>query len=358
VAITPIGKCVFGERAGVVLSFGDPEQNSYSRVPVVAERVSPTRINLTVPANADCGLHFAVVKDPDAELEDGYQPAEFNVTAPCDSSRRNSFDVVSYNVHMLPFPVDTHNDYRAPLIARHPALQDHDAIVFVEVMTNHRFVLINGMLRNYGYFTDVVDDLSHSYNGGVFILSKWPIEIEYQHVYEHCHGGILTNPPDCLAAKGIKYARINKAGRRYHLLGTHLDAGFDQRDYFARSGQIDEMVAFRFGGRADEPVLWAGDFNIDKRSSLPERQQEYQTLLKALSLTAPPCPECSPVDGTNPKGEWIDYVFFSNAHLPARENSNHVLRPKDGAGGDLSDHYAVLGRFRFAPLGPGIEPKE
>jgi hypothetical protein len=28
-----------------------------------------------------------------------------------------------------------------------------------------------------------------------------------------------------LANKGIKYARVNKLGKRYHLFGTHMDAG-------------------------------------------------------------------------------------------------------------------------------------
>ncbi|MGH9460450.1 MAG: sphingomyelin phosphodiesterase, partial [Vicinamibacteria bacterium] len=190
-------------------------------------------------------------------------------------------------------------------------------------------------------------------NGGVFIMSKWPIDAQSHHVFQACHGDIPTNPPDCSAAKGVNYARINKAGQPYHVLGTHLDAGLDSGDYFARRLQIDEMAALSMLSIApdDQPVIMAGDFNIDKISMDPDRQAEYAYLRDTLRVTAPSDPWYPPDQGTNPKGEWIDYVFYSNAHLAPRLSFNYVLKPRDAGGGDLSDHYAVLGRFVFAPPG-------
>jgi endonuclease/exonuclease/phosphatase family metal-dependent hydrolase len=354
VTLTPAG-CTFETNSRVVFSFGDPGQHGYSLVQVSPTWVSPTQITFTVPPDAGCGSHYATVRK---RRVDATPPAEFNVTAPCDPSRRNSFDVLSYNVHLLPY-LDDSDGYRAGLIAKHPDVKPHDAVVFVEAMDDHRSNLIIGLRQDYPYATPVIDSTAHDVNGGVFIMSKWPIEVRWQHVFEHCHGDLPTNPPDCMAAKGVVYARINKAGQPYHLFGTHFDAGFDSGDYFARQLQIDEMAAFEaavfhLGVGADQPVFMAGDFNIDKISSKPDRQVEYAYLLNTLRVTAPSEPPYPPYQGTLPNGEWIDFVFYSNAHLVPRESFNYVLKPGDAGGGDLSDHYAVLGRFRFAPPGTAL----
>jgi hypothetical protein len=92
---------------------------------------------------------------------------------------------------------------------------------------------------------------------------------------------------------------------------------------------------------SSEPVLMAGDFNIDRNSS----DGEYSWMLSLLKASQPPIQGFP--RGTNPRGQWIDYVLYSNAHLQPSTSWNRALRPRDGAGGDLSDHYAVLGSFVF-----------
>jgi endonuclease/exonuclease/phosphatase (EEP) superfamily protein YafD len=351
VTVTPAA-CTFDPRSRLAFSFGDPQQHGYSLVPVSYTLLGPMQIDFLVPSDADCGSHYVTVRQRRLARRqrrlDPTPPAEFNVTGPCDSSRRNSFDVLSYNVHLLPI-LDDSDGYRAGLIATHPDLKGHDAIVFVEAIDDNRWVLINRLRQDYPYVTPVITSAAHPDNGGVFIMSKWPIDAQWQHVFEHCHGDLPTNPPDCRAAKGVNYARINKAGQPYHLLGTHFDAGFESGDYFARQLQTDEMAALYFGAQAEQPVIMAGDFNIDKVSRDPARQVEYAYLLDTLRVTAPSDPPYPPNQGTNPKGEWIDFVFYSNAHLVPRESFNYVVKPRDAGGGDLSDHYAVLGRFRFLP---------
>jgi len=305
-----------------------------------------------VPGDAGCGSHYLTVRKPRI---DPTPPAEFNVTSPCDASRRNSFEVLSYNVHLVPvpYPFDDSDSYRAGLIGTHPDVKGHDAVVFVEAIRNSdRARIVNGLRADYPYVTPVIPASGHDHNGGVFIMSKWPIEVALPHVFQSCNGYFPpTLPPDCNAAKGVMLARINKAGQPYHVLGTHFDAGFESGDYFVRRLQTDEMASLYIGAQPDEPVIIAGDFNIDKISSNPARQAEYTYLLNTLRVTAPSDPPYPPSQGTLPNGEWIDYVFYSNAHLVPRESFNYVVKPKDGNGADLSDHYAVLGRFRFLPLG-------
>lgn len=58
-------------------------------------------------------------------------------------------------------------------------------------------------------------------NGGVIIVSKWPIIHEAQHIYRNaCHYS------DCLAAKGVKYARVLKrvgtTSKIFNVFATHM----------------------------------------------------------------------------------------------------------------------------------------
>jgi hypothetical protein len=196
-----------------LFSFGDPQANYYSRVPVNSTRVSESQLTFTVPADADCGLHFVTVVAPGIPEAILSKPVEFTVTSSCNADRRNSLDVLTYNIQMLPdapgLPDPFHKDYRAPLIALHPLLQKHDVIVFVEAFSDSHRGQINEILRpSYPYQGRILGtDHGLSQDGGVIILSKWPIEAQNQLIFGVCSGFF-----DCHADKGVNYARINKAG--------------------------------------------------------------------------------------------------------------------------------------------------
>jgi hypothetical protein len=63
-------------------------------------------------------------------------------------------------------------------------------------------------------------DGSRGYKLEVKFSGLVPLGPLFGHV---CHGDL----DDCRAEKGVNYARINKAGQRYHVFGTHLDSGED-----------------------------------------------------------------------------------------------------------------------------------
>ncbi|HKZ55352.1 MAG TPA: Calx-beta domain-containing protein [Anaerolineales bacterium] len=341
----------FHPLAEVRFSFGDPEAHDYSRVRVSSTWVSASQLTFTVPPDASCGSHFATVVVPssvDAVIQS--KPVEFVVTSPCNPERRNSLDVLSYNVNML--PTAQRMDYRAGLIGTHPDLKGHDVIVFVELMSDSHRDLITWLLRSeYPYQGRILgrDHWGFPFpalvplpiqDGGVIILSKWPIEAEAQSLF----GAVCTPIPDCLGDKGVNYARINKAGQRYHIFGTHLDSGPDAADMRVRKEQFDIMSRFVLTRRiaSGDPVIMAGDFNVDRNF----QNGEYQRMLSALSATQPWTSGLQPA--TNPKGQWLDYVLFSNAYRPPESSLNRVVSPRDGNGADLSDHYAVLGKFSFS----------
>jgi endonuclease/exonuclease/phosphatase (EEP) superfamily protein YafD len=188
--------------------------------------------------------------------------------------------------------------------------------------------------------------------------------------------------PDCLAAKGVQYARIEKmlGGRTksYHVFGTHMQAWGGAEAVTVRSAQASEMAEFiaRHDIPSTEPVILAGDFN----SRGPDTPQ-FQALLDILRVSMPSIvgERRATMDVDNTlfgRGPWwVDYVLPSRAHQRpvVAETETLALRterefaicveaglrpfyvgPYDPACRrtrrvrDLSDHYPVIGRFEFA----------
>lgn len=211
-------------------------------------------------------------------------------------------------------------------------------------------------------------------NGGVLIFSRWPIEYWDNNIFDpgKCTGA------DCLAAKGLNYAKINKLGHRYHFFTTHLQAGHSH--FNIRKQQLEEFWPWMRGliGQTDEPAILTGDYNIDMETQ-PQDYAEMLRLLRAEFVNAPRSPgvPTGPVryrysadpaanEITNFRGgtaEWLDYILVSRIG-PLPEQASYVLkqykRSEDygilvaelGFGSerrvrDLSDHGALIGTLVF-----------
>ncbi|XP_014664639.1 PREDICTED: sphingomyelinase C-like [Priapulus caudatus] len=218
-------------------------------------------------------------------------------------------------------------------------------------------------------------------NGGMFVASRWPIVQEDSIIYEN------ADPLswDGFSKKGVSYAKINKtdaSGRwkLYNLFSTHQQTG-DNADI--KVGQAAEQRAFvdRLAIPPDQPVLFLGDYNID----LYDDDELLSAVMATLEATLPATVgerECTS-DGENDLHDdekscsWLDYVAFSHTHEKPTHATMEAVRPmqeegfpicfdegkilrfgylwpdderctnKNYAVRDLSDHFAVLGRYMF-----------
>ncbi|MCC6540570.1 MAG: sphingomyelin phosphodiesterase [Bryobacterales bacterium] len=251
---------------------------------------------------------------------------QFTLRTLGDAGRR--LEVMSYNIMMLGgavFPGIKHTDRVNWLVSQILSQRPHiDVFVFQEAFDEIARGRLQQKLSDAGfpYFTELpfaplLDD------AGVYIQSKYPIETSSLIPFPAgmCDGA------DCLAAKGVAYARINKLGRRYHVFGTHLQAG----DHAStRQSQLREMRAYRnlMGIRAGEPVVLAGDFNIDMETDV----SNYNYMLSALEASFPfaprspgalgPLPSLYTADATtndikrargSNSREWLDYILTVNS---------------------------------------------
>jgi sphingomyelin phosphodiesterase len=280
---------------------------------------------------------------------------------PADLSNASVFNLMSYNVFMRPtslFP-DDDQATRAEHIADYT--HDMDAIILQEVFDNDtRATLLANLATEYPYQTTVVDDPGNPLeDGGVVIVSRWPIEVEDQYLW-----GDVCYEDDCTANKGVKYARIDKLGTKYHVFGTHMDAFNKTEDIDTRKQQLVDWKNYIDGKNipTSEAVLMGGDYNVDKFAN---KLGEYDSLwgnFSALEPTYEGFPSTwDPLYNHYNAGEpydpeFLDYVLARGDHLPPTiDNTNHSLVMRSTHTDlwrifDLSDHYAIWGRFEFPTL--------
>jgi sphingomyelin phosphodiesterase len=282
--------------------------------------------------------------------------------------------LLAHNVYMLStnlYPNWAQN-YRAGLIASADYMKNHDVVILNEAFDNTASAaLLNGLASQYPYQTPVLgrsqsgwDATLGSYStttpedGGVAIVSKWPIEEKVQVVYSAACGA------DALSNKGFVYVRVNRNGQPYHIIGTHVQA----EDSTCGSGQPAAIRAQQFadirnfiankGIPANEAVFVSGDLNVVRDSS------EYATMLSNLQVNAPNAyagvnytwdPANNGIANYNyPTAgrEYLDYILVSRHHAQPSYWHNQALDVPSApwevtAGGrtyrykDYSDHYPV-----------------
>lgn len=269
-----------------------------------------------------------------------------------DIGSSNELNVLAYNVWAL-LPGLVSKDVSERLTEISKQLAGFDVIVFSELFENSRRAdFLDRIRAEYPYQTRVVDRSGAIEDGGVLIVSRWPIEYEAQMTYSSC------DADDCMAAKGVMYARVNKGGQKYHVFGSHTQAWTAAENQATRSHQFHEMKNFidQQAIPAAEAVIIAGDLNVDK-TNFPA---EYQAMLNTLNAS-----EVAQVENSygytadsriNPwssgRPEFLDYVLVSNVHLQPLAASSKVRIPRSIAASvftqyDLSDHFAIQASLSF-----------
>ncbi|MFT7614785.1 MAG: hypothetical protein ACI9J3_003771, partial [Parvicellaceae bacterium] len=155
------------------------------------------------------------------------------------------------------------------------------------------------------------------------------------------------------ANKGIKYASINKLGKKYHLFATHMDAGSGVDDLEAKNSQMAEIRDFISAQNIPEheAVLFGGDFNVSPIIA-------NNLFLNFHDSIDPIVPQnigykCSTMDTIT--GKIIDHVWTDKLHLIPLSATNKVLTYRSMEEqlwdlSDFSDHRAALGRFVYPDL--------
>ena len=271
---------------------------------------------------------------------------------PADFADPNVINVMAYNVQFLPFGVvglPQASDRGDLLPAEFSPYQD--VIIMEEAFDPipRLFNLEPAMqAAGFNYNSGILNDYL-PFNGGVIIFSRWPIEFTDEYDFELCG----PSSQDCLANKGIMYARINKLGKRYHIFGTHFDAGSDSLDLAAKNLQYAEMRDFIAAQNISpiEAVIMGGDLN----TSPIDGHRLYLNMMDSLDPVVPFYTGFQNSTMRTDTGDIIDHVFTDHRHLLPLEHqvSIETFRSIDDVLWDLSDfsdHRSAVARFRFPDI--------
>jgi sphingomyelin phosphodiesterase len=295
------------------------------------------------------------------------------VAAPAADTPR--LKVLTYNAFLFSKSLYPNwgQDHRAAAIPAAAFFQGHDVVVLQEAFDNSSSGALKSRAADrYPHQTPVMgrsrdgwDATSGAYSattpedGGVTVLSKWPIVRKEQYVYKDACGA------DWYSNKGFVYAVLDVNGTRVHVVGTHAqstDPGCDAGEAAAmRSRQFRAMDAFLDAKNipASEQVIVAGDFNVDSRTPEYARMLADGGLAGADARTGHPysfdtqensiAAERYPDD---PR-EDLDYVLHRAGHARPAGWTNEVIKEQSAPWSvsswgttytytNLSDHYPVI----------------
>ncbi len=282
--------------------------------------------------------------------------------------------VLSYNAFLFSKTLYPNwgQDHRAKAIPAADFYQGHDVVVIQEAFDNSSSdALKANSAARYPYQTPVMgrsksgwDATGGAYSyttpedGGVTILSKWPIVRKEQYVYKDACGA------DWYSNKGFVYTVLDVNGTRVHVVGTHAqstDPGCSAGEAaLMRSRQFKAMDAFLDAKNipANEQVIVAGDFNVDSRTP------EYGTMLSDAGLAGADARTGHPYSfdtelnsiaseryPDDPR-EDLDYVLYRSGNARPANWTNNVVLEKSAPWTvsswgtkytytNLSDHYPV-----------------
>ncbi|MFG2125150.1 sphingomyelin phosphodiesterase [Streptomyces sp. NPDC048710] len=282
--------------------------------------------------------------------------------------------VLTYNVFLMSknlYP-NWGQDHRAAEIPKTAFFHGNDVVVLQEAFDNSASnALKSAAAAEYPYQTPVVgrskdgwDATGGAYSsttpedGGVTVLSKWPIVHKEQYVYKDACGA------DWWSNKGFAYVVLDVNGTRVHVVGTHAqstDPGCGAGEAAAmRSRQFKAIDAFLDAKNipADEEVLLAGDLNVDSRSG------EYASMLSDAGVVGADARTGHPYSFDtqensiahdrypNDPREDLDHVLARAGHARPAEWRNEVVKERSAPWTvtswgtsytytNLSDHYPL-----------------
>ena len=266
------------------------------------------------------------------------------------SAGATSLNVLSYNIWAT--TIFGSKEVGTRLNEMPAIMAGYDVLVLTEVFDKATSDQLLNRLRNeYPYQSGEIFKAGKLLNSGTRILSRWPFETEGSHIYTPCNG------IQCAATRGVIYTKINKLGKTYNVFATHTQSSDDDANRNARLAQLDEMGAYirSLNLPADEPVIMAGDFNVNK-IGLPQDRDRMEAILSATE------PMNAGHDltfdsttnnwATAPFREYLDYTLTGNDGQQPSFSEQLVFAPRSNSDAlwgkwDLSDHYAVKGTFTY-----------
>lgn len=199
----------------------------------------------------------------------------FTFTIPIVFGQNKHIKILSWNIFMIPPTIfKSCQCERAPLISAAVKGWDADVIIFQEAFQKKVRLMIWNLIKDkYPYETGVPKSGFLKVHSGVWMVSKYPIEKQESIVYKSKKGS------DGFAKKGATLIEINMDGKKFQVIGTHVQSGSKYQE--TRNIQFKQLVD-ELGNKyldSNIPQFIGGDLNTDYRY-----QDLYKEMIRILDV--------------------------------------------------------------------------
>ena len=263
-------------------------------------------------------------------------------------TENRNLKILSWNIYMLPRMVPRKGKReRAYAIVEALKKTDYDIIVFEEAfLPAARKIILAGLGNQYEFQYGPVNSTPNiKTNGGVWILSKIKMDLVKTIQFKECATW------DCLARKGAMLLEGTWNGKKFQLMGTHLQADEYQE---VRYKQMDEIYTDLLAPylRNGVPQIVCGDMNTEA-----EIKERYCTMLNCFGAEngeISGVEKCT-YDGVNNEiaqsygvkdKTTYDYILLRNNGQRVNVIKRSVSILKKGKK-QLSDHYGIVCELNF-----------
>jgi endonuclease/exonuclease/phosphatase family metal-dependent hydrolase len=237
---------------------------------------------------------------------------------------------------------------RAYAIVEELKKSDFDVIVFQEAfLPAARRIIEKGLKDKYAYNYGPANNSGVSFkaNSGIWVLSNRPLQVLGTVQFNDCSG------IDCWARKGAMLLEGVANGKKFQILGTHLQS---ENAEAVREKQMDQifvelLLKYR---EQDVPQIVCGDLNTES-----DMKEHYCTMLDCLDAedgSMESVEKCT-YDGVNneiaqsygAKTKFtLDYILLRANGAKMKTVKRFVSIMKKGKK-HLSDHYGVICEVKF-----------
>jgi hypothetical protein len=168
--------------------------------------------------------------------------------------------VLTYNVAGLPQGLSGSNPVEyIPQIS--PLLNDYD-LVLVQEDFAYQAELRQDVTLPYQSFPK--EDVELFVGDGLNRFSSYWFAPELAREDWTACNGVDGNANDCLSEKGFSFTPLRLSPETFlHVYNLHMDAGGSDEDHAARMEGVDQLLAFLDEHSAGQPLLIAGDYNLN-----------------------------------------------------------------------------------------------
>jgi endonuclease/exonuclease/phosphatase family metal-dependent hydrolase len=243
-------------------------------------------------------LALSSVSDPETNPP---QPDAHRIEAVADGSVEvhENLRLLTYNAFLRPPPVSwgDKNQCRARRIAAHLADEPipRDIIALNETFDREHVSQLGEALEERFPHQILALPAAKGFriNGGLSLLSRYPIEFWQAHRFERCSGEFN----DCLASKGFLWALVRVSEHlKVNVIVTHMNSGPNESAQASRRAQLQQIKGFMDSEQVFErwPTLLMGDLNVNGLRWRPRdpSTQELTEYARAMGELGNTCAEC------------------------------------------------------------------